>query len=341
MNPIHPKSLSPVARLCTAIKGLLDPAHATFVAFLCLLPLTARPADVLGYSILKGQFLIQTDAEVLVLDPDFGFSLLASVNLTDFDLLTAATLRLPDGESVEMDDLGDFWAFLDSYPTLSSLEDDYVPGDYVVSFQTVNDGNFSCLVSLPETPLPPTPRLVNFADVQSVDPGEPLTLVWDFDAAPKRDDFVQVYVNLGHAEMFSTPDLGEPGALDGTSRSVTIPAGTLAPGGIHSLNLEITRLVSTNSDCCPDVEGAGAMFTSTAVDLITLAPPVLRLMSGPANSVISIEVWAEPEQTIVLQASDDLKGWSNVATNTAPFGTSVFQIPAGEQQRRFFRAWQP
>jgi len=341
MNLKRPNSMSVITRASDPMTVLLKLTLTAQVACLCWLPLTARPADVLGYSVLKGQFLNQTGADELVLDPDFGFSLLVSVDLTDFDLLEEATLRLPDGEEMAMDNLGDSWDFLDSAATLLALNEAYTWGDYVLLFNTINDGGFSCLISLPESPLPPTPRLVNFADVQAVDPGKPLKLVWDFDAAPESNDFVQVYVNLGHAEVFSTPNLGSPGALDGTSRSATIPAGTLEPGWIHSLNLEITRLVSTNADCYPHAEGVGATFRSTSVDVSVLVPPVLRLMSQPTNGVVAVEVRTEPQQTVVLQASADLEVWSNVATNTAPSGTNVFNIPLGDVPGRFFKAWQP
>jgi hypothetical protein len=315
-------------------------ALAWAVVGLCVQPFAAWSADVVGYSILKGEFLIQTGADELVLDPDFGFSLLASVDLADFDLLKEASLRLPDGNEREMDDVGDYWAFLDSAETLASLDEVYTWGDYVVLFSALHDGDFSCLISLPEAPLPPTPHLLNFVEVHAVNPGAPLKLTWDFDAPPESDDFVQVYVNLGHAEVFSTPDLAQPGALDGTSRSVSIPAGTLQEGRVYSLNLEITRLVSTNSECYPYAEGLGCTFRSVAVDVTTVVPPVLRVLSQPTNGVMLIEVRSEPEQMVVLQASVDLEVWSNMSTNADRSGTNRFSISVDELYHRFFRAWQ-
>jgi hypothetical protein len=77
--------------------------------------------DVTGYSVLKGQFLNQTDPDTLVTDPDFGFSLLVSVTLADFGLVTNATVTLPDGSPVDLDDLGDEWDHLDSFATLDEL----------------------------------------------------------------------------------------------------------------------------------------------------------------------------------------------------------------------------
>lgn len=310
------------------------------LAVLLILPGTAPAADVVGYSILKAHFLNQTGPDELVLDPDFAFALLASVDLAEFDLLTESALELPDGTVMELEDYGDYWAILDVYPTLALLNDAYPWGDYTLSFNSVNDGNFACPLGLPETPLPPAARLINFADVQAVNSGRPLTLTWEFEAEPRPDDFVQVYVNLGHANLFSTPDLGEPGALDGTARSITIPAGTLAAGFIHGLNLEITRVTSTNADCYPHSAGASAVLRSTELDLITLFPPVLRLLSPPANNVIPVEVVADPDQTVILQFSPDLIAWSNIDTNSASSGTNLFQVPLTGQQG-FIRASLP
>jgi hypothetical protein len=77
----------------------------------------ARGADVAGYSVIKGQFLLQTSPNDLVTDPVFGFSILAGVDLTDFDRLESAQIRLPDGNTREPENVGDHWSFLDSFGT--------------------------------------------------------------------------------------------------------------------------------------------------------------------------------------------------------------------------------
>src|SRR5262249_29246220 len=149
---------------------------------------------------------------------------------------------LPDGSLNPLDDEGYFWGYLDTRNTLSALNSAYGSGTYTLMFQTVHDGDFFCGMNFPSTPLPPTPRLTNFAAVQAVNSARPLTLFWDFSATPNTNDFVQVYITDGDTTVFSTPDFGQPGALDGTARTTTIPAKTLDPAYIYSLNLEITRI---------------------------------------------------------------------------------------------------
>jgi hypothetical protein len=221
---------------------------------------------------------------------------------------------------------------------MPELNESYAWGDYFLSFSAVNDGEFTCLVELLESPLPPAPRLVNFADIQAADPSQPLELTFEFEQTPASDDFLQVYVNLGHEEVWATPSLGEPGALSSTDRTVTIPPGTLVPGFIHSLNLEITRIVSTNSECYPHAQGVGAMFTSTELDLIVFTPPTLALLSQPTNGVFAVTVIADPEQPVVLEASENISAWTPVATNAESTGTNEFRIPLADAPHQYFRA---
>ncbi len=325
MNPCRDRRCVVVASAAVAVLLLILPTHG---------------ADVTGYSIIKGHFLNQTGPDQLVDDPLFGFSILGGVDLADLELLDSAELRLPEGTTLELDDYGDTWTLLESFETQEDLDAAYQWGDYIVAFDSRVEGPHSCLLELPETLLPPTARLVNFGDVQSIDPNRPLTLSWAWDAVPTPNDFIQLYVTLGHGEIFSTPNLGESGALTPEDRTVTIPAGTLVPGGIHSLNLEVTRVTSTNATCYPDVTGFAAVFRSTSVDLFVRTPPLLRLLGRTTNGLPELEVVGDPDSPIVLQGSLDFTVWSNLATNTSESGTNGFQLPTAGAAHRFFRAVQ-
>ncbi len=297
-------------------------------------------ADVVGISIIKGHFLNQSGPDELVDDPLFGYSVLGGVDLADLDLLDSASIRLPEGETIDLEDYGDSWSLLESFETRAELDAAYQWGDYIVAFDSKTEGEHSCLLEIPETALPPTPRLVNFGDVQSIDPSRALTLNWAFDGPLDKDDFVQLYVTLGHGEVFATPNLGEPGALTIDDRTVTIPAATLEPGYIHSLNLEVTRVTSTNGECYPEVQAFAAIFRSTSVDLFVRQPPWLRLLARSGNSLPEVEVVGEPEAPVILQASLDFLSWTHLGTNSSVSGTNVFQLPAGTGAARFFRVLQ-
>lgn len=314
-----------------------------WILALAILTCALRPclsADVTSYSILKGQFLVQTAPETLVQDDTFGYSILVSVELADFYLATGATLRLPSGGILAMDDMGISWDYLDSFRTQAALNADYGWGRYIIQFQTVNEGEFACPIDFPSSPLPPTPRFSNFNDIQLSNPARDLVLDWTFSEPPRADDFVQVYINQGHAEVFSTPSLGMPGALDGGTRSLTLPAGTLQPAALYSLNLEITRIAATNATSYPDAPGLAATFRSTEVILATAAPPVLRLESSSHGQIV-VEVVSDPGKTIVLQRSASDFSWTSIATNTSPTGTNLSTFPIANQTAGYFRALLP
>jgi hypothetical protein len=302
---------------------------------------SVRAADVAGYSVLKGQFLYQVDETTLLLDEDLGISILASVDLTDYDLATGASLTLPDGEEVAMDNASLSWDYLDyGYSTFSTLNADYGWGQYTVDFVTVNDGEFSCPISFPSTPLPPQPRLLNFREVQAVDASQPLTLRWDYSTPPASNDFIQVYIDMGHGDAFSTPGYGEEGALDINARSLIVPAGSMLPGYVYNVNLEITRIVFTNTTSYPSAPGLAGTFSSTAIPLVTITPPAFQIPAAPTNGVFWVQVNAELNTTLVLQASLDLASWSDVATNTVSTNLVSFAVPVQGQPFRFFRALQ-
>ena len=213
------------ARVLAVLAALWMAAH-------CIVCLSA--AEVRGYSVIKGQFFLQTGTQTLILDPDFHYSILGSVDMTDFQMLQSASMTLPDGSKIDLEDIGDSWSYLDSQDTYSELNSIYGWGRYVIDFTTRSEGSFSCPIDLPQTTLPPRPRLVNFDQMQAIDPYQPLILQWDFSAPPRSNDFVQVYINYGHGEVFSTPNLGEAGALDNSARSLTPPCGdTLVWGRVQ------------------------------------------------------------------------------------------------------------
>jgi hypothetical protein len=303
-------------------------------------PWAAEAADVAGYSVLKGHFLLQEGPGTPATDPDFAYSILAAVELTEPATVTNATLRTPGGAVNVLDDLSDSWDFLDTRDTLSQLTSAYGWGNYTVTFGTLHDGNYSCVLSLPNTALPPAPHLTNFAAIQAVNPLRDFTVYWDFPSAPNASDFVQVYITDGHDVVFATPDFGQPGALNGAARSAVIPAGTLDANSIVSLNLEITRVVSTNATTYPAAAGIAGVFRSTELDLTTINPPRMKILP-PTNGMVVIEVRGSAARTNVLQSSGDFVSWRNDATNVAPLGKSVFSVRSSNSPARFFRAWQP
>ena len=64
--------------------------------------------------------------------------------------------------------------------------------------------------------------MTNYDAAQSINPAQPFVLGWDAAAASVDCIYVQIY------GVFQTAALGDPGALTGTARTVSIPANTLS-----------------------------------------------------------------------------------------------------------------
>ena len=208
------------------------------------------------------------------------------------------------------------------------------------TFNLLFFGDFAADLRLPTTTLPPRAEVTNFADTQNIDPSKPFVITWDYPTAPPSTDFVQVYIDQGHTEVFTTPELGAPGALDGAARSVTIPPGTLVPSFPYTLNIEIVQVGSINTTTYPAGPGLGGVFVSTALNMEVVYPqPVLSLLPG-SNGAASIQVVAFPNSLVILQQSDNFGSWLDVSTNSAPDGTNLFPIVTISPSSRFFRARQ-
>ena len=300
----------------------------------------SHAAEIRGYSLVRAVYNLQTGPETLVLDDDFGFNLLATVD-TDFDLVKNAKFFFPDDTFEVMNNLGDNWTFSDNggFKTPADFNAEYPPGRYAIEFQTATEGTFKCELDLSDRPLPPSPRIVNYADLAAVNPSKPLDLTWTFTEPPLASDFVEVYITLGHLVVASTDDFGGTNAFNGNDRTLTIPAGTLAPGLVYGLNLEITRVSATNSTCYPHALGVSGTLASTEIPLITIFLPEIRLLSAPTNGFVNLEVRTEVTRELVLETSSDLVKWTGLATNTPAQNTNVFKIPV-TRAPTFFRARQ-
>ena len=87
---------------------------------------------------------------------------------------------------------------------------------------------------------PTTPQISNFAPAQSIDPAQDFVVNWNSFTGAGANDFVQLIINDEFGQtVFSTGFPGDPTALPGTARSVTIPADTLAEGDSYNAVLTL------------------------------------------------------------------------------------------------------
>src|SRR6185369_11246012 len=116
-----------------------------------------------------------------------------------------------------------------------------------------------------------------YVAAQFVNPNQPFVLGWDAFPGGTASDYIDVDIGTN----YGSPNPTAPGALTGTARTLTIPAGTLQPGTVYASQIGFFRFVgSTNSSQATDAYRA----TYTEFSLIT-AP------AGPQTLLLKNPVW--------------------------------------------------
>lgn len=254
--------------------SLLRTACATACFIFTLINLQA--ADVGFYAVLKGQLFIQNSSGAPVPSETSNVVFQAEIDV-DEGSLTNAIVVLPNSTQISLsgeDEHSDELGFEQSFDSTSAMNAAFPDGTYTMILQTVNDGNRTNTLTF-SGGYPATPRISNFDAAQAVNPEQPFTLTWDALAGGTVDDFVMLQIRAcsndedDHGEeVFYTPDLGEPGALNGTATSAIIPARTLRPGQTYKIEMLIGRGIPDTSSY-PGATGLAAYFKRLQSQLTT------------------------------------------------------------------------
>jgi hypothetical protein len=147
---------------------------------------------------------------------------------------------------------------------MADLNAAYPNGTFFQAFKTVNNGTKTPTFTLTGDAYPAaTPQISDYSALQNFNAGADFTLTW----APLgggTNDFVHVEINntLTNLTLWETPEEGEPGALNGTSTSVVIPAGTLNAGANYLLYLTYEK-PTLNLTAYPGATGITANYKQT------------------------------------------------------------------------------
>src|SRR5207253_2715446 len=119
---------------------------------------------------------------------------------------------------------------------------------------------------------PPTPQLANFDAAQSIHSATNFVLTWNAFTGGNSNDIVVLAVEDGSGtDVFNTPDIFEPGMLDGTATSATITGGTLQVGTTYSGRLLFIKSGHRDTTSIPGALGATGYFKQTFFPVATLA----------------------------------------------------------------------
>src|SRR5512133_2776576 len=176
-----------------------------------------------SFTVAKGALYEQSSTVAPVPNTSWPYSFLSCLTLVCPHTVTSATVTPPGGTALNLP-----FTPAPGHPLASicgsqaALDAAYLPGTYTFNLVSATS-NQQVSATFPATLVaPPAPHLTNYLEAQSVDSTQPFRLGWEpFQGGTAADC---IYVELQPA--FQTPALSEPGALNGTATSVTIPART-------------------------------------------------------------------------------------------------------------------
>jgi hypothetical protein len=299
-----------------------------------LLHVSALAADVSYYGILKVQEFVQTPSAAPAPVTD-GFSFHAFVVASTNGSVTNATVRRVGTatENALLPRGGDLlFEFEQRFASQAALDTAYpngnvfVPVNYAVTISTLNDGvqsqnlNFAAAAALGGYPT--TPQIADLQAAQVIDTTREFTLRWN-SLGGGSTEIVQLTIFDSQSNtVFSTPAPFQPGALNASSVSATIPPNTLPPGATLAAHLTIARPGLPNTAYAT---GVPAFSKDTSFPLATRPAPTRPNLSitALANGV-EITFVSETNLVYHLQASPELATWSDVLVTNATSGSVRF-----------------
>lgn len=265
-------------------------------------------------------------------------------------LVSQVILRLPSGISkpspeefydsefgLRVLDLSEFFS------TQADLDAAYGNGNYTLTVATMHDGTNTLTLPLPDDAFPNAPRLRDFEAAQAVNAQADFSLTWEPFTAARADGWVWagIYSNT-FARLFQSPWPWEPGASNGLTTSLLIPANTLGAGQIYFAELDFIKSVALDSTAYPGATGFALLVTRTAFPIRTqsMLSPRLCIFGPFTKGVFQVHVIGEPGRTLRLQASRDLVNWTTlVSANLLDDSFDYFDTESRNPIAAFIGPW--
>jgi hypothetical protein len=255
-------------------------ASISLILAFCAPCFSAKAADVSLYAIYKRQVYVQT-SEAEPAPSCCGYIFNAVVELTESNSVIDASLSAPNGShtplslSYEQEFLPHRWILSVStgFPSTEALETTWGKGNYTLSIFGAKDGLITIPLDLSGDAYPAhAPHIRNFAETQAVDASKDFVLHWTpFKEGTTNDCcFVLVTRTRDGVALSNTPLLEDPNHLNGISKSILIPAGTLAAGEQYDVYVRFDKVVARDAKSYPGVVGRATYAKGTHLTLKTL-----------------------------------------------------------------------
>ena len=268
---------------------------------------------------------------------------LASTSLASNRTTTGITVTFPGGGvSNLVQDIAapEKWVFGGFMTNETALETNFPPGNYTFTVNATAS-NETKVLSFPSSLVQPSaPHLTNLLAAQSVDATQPFTLRWDPFAGGTAAD----YIAAGLGTAWQSPSIGSSNALSGTATSVTIPAGTLAPGTTYqgSVGFSHAVLATNGTEATYVYRATITQFALTTKPSTVAAAPVVT-NPGWNGGVFGFDVLTTAGQTVTVvyttSVANSPTNWPILLTTNSP-GTKIHisDSASGRGPAVFYRA---
>lgn len=200
-----------------------------------------------------------------------------------------------------------------SYASLAQLDAFFPNGDYTFNLPLLGGGTNTIVLTLgSEDVYPPAPTITNLPALQTINSSNDTVITWttlsDFSTSPAEASSV-IEVEICNEEDGESMYWFDPGDLNITASSITIPANTLWPGRTYQVNVVFTHI--TDLDETEDHFRVAGFATSTEIIIQTAGTPIMPEMNiAPAPGGFEISAQGgEANRRYVMEASTDLQRW--------------------------------
>jgi hypothetical protein len=317
-----------------------------------LLAFRGSAADANFFGVIKLQQYAQSNASAPIIASN-GYSFQAFVNASAKFAITNATVKPGNStpsRTLTPDSQGLIFRFEDNFPSQSALDATYPNGtflspvNYTNTLFTIHDGIRSATVNffLLFVPLsyPATPQIQNWPAAQAIDHTADFKLVWNNLGGSALAIVQLLILDASSNVVFATPAPFQPGALDGSSTSATVPALTLPPGANLIAHLTIANPGTPNTNSYPGAVGISALTKDNSFTLATRPAPVRPHLTvlPKASGNFALRLEGETNRIYHLEATTDFLSWTNLITTNSDSGLFNHADPASPTiPSRFYR----
>jgi hypothetical protein len=293
-------------------------------------------SDVRWFGVAKKTRYIQTSILAPSIATDNPYEFTAFADATAGPNLTAAAVQAPSKAIKNLTAAtATGWRFSEKFPSQATLQTAYANASYQFSLQTLHNGLQQITLDLSPA-VAAVPQISNWNEVNAIDPSKGFTLSWNA-LGGATNDFVQVRISKGGQLVFqSGDDPSAANALNGTSKSISLPAGLLQSGETCECTITFLKAVDLDTFSYPRALGFAGYGTETTATLRarggTVRVPVLSA-AKINNGLMEFEIDADPGRLYGIEGTSDFRSWQNLALTNAPSNPFLFRFQPNPQQK--------